>query len=276
MAEGLKTLIGRRISSVWADKPKVLSIAKKSEGGKILGVERKGKNIVLNLDKNFALLIHPKMTGRFLLNQRDKYERIIFNFEPLRSRTPKLRLGSPTPDFLTFSDKRRFAKGVLDTKQNIENIVNSIGEDALSISFEKFKNLINLKRGKINPHTKTFGVRVKQVLMDQSVVAGIGNIYADEILWKSKIHPERSSSSLSDSETQKIFKAMSVILKKSIKLRGVSIQDYRDVFGKMGEYQNHRLVYGRIGEKCKRCDAKIKKIKIAQRSAHFCPSCQSV
>ena len=110
--------------------------------------------------------------------------------------------------------------------------------------------------------------------MDQGVVAGIGNIYADEILWKAKVHPERLANSLSDNEVQNIFQSMNFILRKSIKLRGVSIQDYRDVFGKMGEYQNHCLVYGRAGEKCKRCDTEIKKIKLAQRSAHFCPRCQ--
>src|SRR3989344_4774086 len=96
MAEGLKTLVGRKIKSVWADKPNILRVVKKSEGRKILGVERKGKNIVLSLDKGFSMLLHPKMTGRFLLNQRDKYERIVFNLSG--------------DDFLTFSDKRRFAR----------------------------------------------------------------------------------------------------------------------------------------------------------------------
>ena len=249
MVEGLKILVGRKISNVWADKPNILRVVKKSEGRKILGVERKGKNIVLNLDKNFSMLLHPKMTGRFLLNQRDKYERIIFKFGG--------------GDFLTFSDKRRFARVVLGAKQDIENILNSVGEDALNISFENFKSLINLKRKKI-----------KQVLLDQSVVAGIGNIYADEILWKAKVYPERFANALSDSEIKNIFQSMIFILKKSIKLRGVSIWDYRDVFGELGEYQNHRLVYGRAGEKCKRCSTKIQKIKISQRSAHFCSKCQ--
>ncbi|HEY4521888.1 MAG TPA: DNA-formamidopyrimidine glycosylase [Candidatus Paceibacterota bacterium] len=249
MAKGLKTLIDRKISSVWADKPSILRVVKKSEGRKILNVERKGKNIILGLDKNLFLLIHPKMTGRFLLNKHDKYERIIFNFEK--------------NDFLTFSDKRRFAKVVLVEKNKIKKELDLLGEDALDISFKKFKNLIISKKKKI-----------KQVLMDQGVVAGVGNIYADEILWKAKIHPKRAANSLSEKELKNIFQSMNFILKKSIKLRGVSIQDYRDVFGKLGEYQNHRLVYGRTGEKCKRCANKIQKIKIAQRSTHFCHKCQ--
>lgn len=249
MIQGLKTLIGRKIKIVWADKPKILNIVKKTEGRKILGVERKGKNIILSLSGGFSLLMHPKMTGRFLLNKRDKYERIIFNFVER--------------DFLTFSDKRRFANIVFGPKLEIEKKLNSLGEDALNISFEKFKNVLCSKKTK-----------VKQTLMDQTVVAGIGNIYADEILWKSKVYPEKLSNSLSGTELKKIFLAMNLILKKSIKLRGVSIQDYRDVFGEMGEYQNHLLVYGRTGEDCKRCKTKIQRIKIAQRSTHFCPKCQ--
>lgn len=249
MTEGLKTLIGRKIKSVWADKPKILNVVSKTGGRKILGIERKGKNIVFGLDKDLSLLIHPKMTGRFLLNQRDKYERVIFRFSD--------------GDFLTFSDKRRFANIVFGPKLEIKRAMDFLGEDALNISFEKFKNLISLKTAKI-----------KQALMDQTVVAGIGNIYADEILWKSKIYPEKLPNSISNVEFKNIFSAMNLILKKSIKLRGVSIQDYRDMFGEMGEYQNHRLVYGRTGEKCKRCGTKIERIKISQRSTHFCPKCQ--
>lgn len=249
MAEGLKTLTGQKILSVWADKPKVLNVVKKVGGCKILSVERKGKNLVFNLDKNFSLLMHPKMTGRFLLNQRDKYERIVFNFSG--------------GEFLTFSDKRRFAKVAVLSKKAILKELSGIGEDALSVSFSNFKNLVGFKKGKI-----------KQVLMDQSLVSGIGNIYADEILWKAEINPLRLANSLSDKEIKNIFSATNFILKKSIKLRGVSIQDYRDVFGKIGEYQNYLLVYSRVGEKCKRCSAKIERIKISQRSTHFCPKCQ--
>ncbi len=249
MTKGLKTLIGQKIKNVWADKPKILDVIKKAEGRKILNVERKGKNIILGLNGEISILLHPKMTGRFLLNKRDKYERVIFYFN--------------NGDFLTFSDKRRFGSIILDKKLAIEKLVNYIGPDVLSINSEDFKNSLIFKKAKIKP-----------VLMDQSIVAGIGNIYADEILWKAKIHPERLANSISQKEFKNIFVAMNEILKKSIKLRGVSIQDYRDIFGKMGEYQNHRLVYSRTGEKCLRCSGKIKRIKISQRSAHFCPNCQ--
>lgn len=251
IVQGLKILIGRKIKSVWADKSTVLNIVNKTAGRKITGVDRKGKNIILHLDNGLSLLVHPKMTGKFLLNKHDKYERIIFHFSG--------------EDFLTFSDKRRFANVVLGKKKEIEKILNFIGEDALGISFEKFKDALDSRKTKI-----------KQALMDQSVIAGIGNIYADEILWKSKIHPERLANVLSKNEVKNIFQSMNFILKKSIKFRGASIQDYRDVFGELGEYQNHRLVYGRTGKNCKRCANKIQRIKISQRSTHFCPNCQKV
>lgn len=251
MTEGLKRLIGRKIASVWADKPRILSVVRKTEGRKILSVARKGKNIIFSLDKGLYLLIHPRMTGKFLLNMHDKYERIIFNF-----------MGD---DFLTFSDKRRFGNVILSDKKSIGKILNSIGEDALNISFENFKSSMNLKKGKI-----------KSVLMNQGVISGIGNIYADEILWESKIHPKTQTNLLLGKELKNIFLAMRLILKKSIKLRGVSIQDYRDIFGNPGKYQDHCLVYGRAGKKCLRCKTKIQKIKIAQRPTHFCPRCQTI
>ncbi|MEK7503059.1 MAG: DNA-formamidopyrimidine glycosylase [Patescibacteria group bacterium] len=249
MAEGLRTLIGKKISSVWADKPNILRVVKKSKGRKITGVERVGKNIILTLDNSFAMLLHPKMTGRFLLNQNDKYERIVFRFGG--------------GDFLTFSDKRRFARVDFKMKDAMRSELSALGPDALSVPFNDFKNIILSKKA-----------RIKQTLLNQNSIAGIGNIYGDEILWKAKVHPERLANSLSELEIKKIFQSMGFILKKSIKLRGVSIQDYRDIFGRMGEYQNHRLVYGRGGKKCKRCGSSIQKIKLAQRSAHFCPKCQ--
>lgn len=251
IVQGLQMLIGRKILSVWADRPRVLNVLKKTESKKIKFIERKGKNIIFGLNNDTSLLVHPKMTGIFLINKTHPYQRMVLNFKG--------------GDFLTFSDKRRFGSVILASRKDVVKIIDSLGQDALGIKFAEFKNALFSKKG-----------MVKRVLMDQNTVAGVGNIYADEILWKSKIHPMRFANSLSEKEFKNIFVSMNSILKKSIKLRGVSIQDYCDVFGRKGEYQNHRLVYGREGEKCKRCAAKIQRIKISQRSAHFCPSCQKL
>lgn len=116
--------------------------------------------------------------------------------------------------------------------------------------------------------------KIKQILMDQTVIAGIGNIYSDEILWQSKIHPFKDVSKLSIKELKDIYEATREILKKSIRLRGESISDFRDLEGNRGYFDKARKVYQKEGEKCFRCGGIIKRIKMGGRSAHFCPVCQ--
>ena len=110
--------------------------------------------------------------------------------------------------------------------------------------------------------------------MNQQIVSGIGNIYSDEILFEAKIHPFREVSKLTESELKKIYQSTRKILKKAIELRGESISDFRDLEGRKGYFDKARKVYRREGEKCYLCDAKIKRLKLAGRSAHFCPKCQ--
>ena len=110
--------------------------------------------------------------------------------------------------------------------------------------------------------------------MDQEVIAGIGNIYSDEILWQAKIHPFKPANKLSDKQIKDMHKAMKNILAKALKLRGTSSSDYRDTAGKKGGYDKIRFVYDREDEPCYRCGAKITRKKIGGRSAHFCPRCQ--
>ncbi|MBI1838729.1 MAG: hypothetical protein HYR95_00275 [Candidatus Colwellbacteria bacterium] len=110
--------------------------------------------------------------------------------------------------------------------------------------------------------------------MDQNVIAGIGNIYSDDILWLSQIHPLRAANSLSQAELSCVYKSMRSVLKKALKLRGTSISDFRDTAGEPGFYSALRLVYQRKGEPCGRCGSIIKKVKIGARSGSFCPTCQ--
>ncbi len=118
--------------------------------------------------------------------------------------------------------------------------------------------------------------KIKQVLMDPKIIAGIGNIYADEILWESKVHPMRPVASLSKKELKEIYKYIKTVLQLAIKLRGTSVSDFRDTSGKPGKYGLRIKAYQREGEKCFRCGAKIKRIKINQRSSCFCPFCQKL
>ena len=112
--------------------------------------------------------------------------------------------------------------------------------------------------------------------MDQNVIVGIGNIYADEILWQAKIHPFKPANKLSNEELKEIFLAMKQILQKAVNLRGTSISDYRDTAGKSGKYGKIKKVYQREDEPCFRCKTPIKRIKIGGRSSHFCPKCQDL
>jgi formamidopyrimidine-DNA glycosylase len=144
--------------------------------------------------------------------------------------------------------------------------MNNLGPEPLEedFTFEKFKERISQrKKGKI-----------KQVLMDQRVIAGIGNIYSDEILWEAKVHPLREVEELKEEELRRIYEAMREILPKAIELKGESFLTYRTIFGEKGEFDRMRKVYRREGENCFRCGFKIERLKLSQRSAHFCPNCQ--
>jgi formamidopyrimidine-DNA glycosylase len=173
-------------------------------------------------------------------------------------------------DMLALSDARKFAKIILGKKKDLESLpeLKELGPEPLdkNFKFSDFKKTISSKTGKI-----------KQVLMDQKVISGIGNIYSDDILWLARINPFMPANKISDGKLKGLFKATLTILKKAIKLRGSSISDFRDTAGKKGGYGKAMLVYRREGEKCLRNDGGIiVRKKIGGRSAHFCPVCQKL
>ncbi|MBU4204924.1 DNA-formamidopyrimidine glycosylase, partial [Patescibacteria group bacterium] len=177
--------------------------------------------------------------------------------------------GSTGDLMLALSDLRKFAKVELWDTSELKNSkgFKELGPEPLNFSFNlrKFKKIIKNKKGKI-----------KQVLMDQKVIAGIGNIYSDEALWRAKIHPLKTASQLNNQELKKLYKSIKIVLKKGIKLRGESISDFRDLQGKKGSFDIERKVYQREGEKCSHCGGIIKRLKIGGRSAHYCSSCQPI
>jgi formamidopyrimidine-DNA glycosylase len=168
--------------------------------------------------------------------------------------------------FLVFSDARKFGKiTLLNTKvAHDSKHLNNIGPEPLDKSFDlkKLKECLNKK-----PNGK-----IKTVLLDQSIIAGIGNIYSDEILWRANVHPERKVSTLKEKEIELIFKAMKETLKKGIDFGGDSMSDYLNIYGKPGKFQLHHQAYQRTGEKCRKksCPGTIKRKVINGRSAHFC------
>jgi formamidopyrimidine-DNA glycosylase len=168
--------------------------------------------------------------------------------------------------YLVFSDARKFGKMVLlDTKMaHNSKHLNALGPEPLDKQFtlNDFKSRIKTK----------LNSKIKTVLMDQSVVVGIGNIYSDEILWLAGIHPARKVSKITDAEFKKMFEAMKKTLSKGIYFGGDSMSDYKNIYGLPGKFQLHHHAYRRTGEKCqkKNCKGIIKRLVIGSRSAHFC------
>jgi len=252
-----KKVLNRTFVDVWTDTKKLFKnisfpdFKKEIKGKKIKKIYRRGKNIIFDLSDGLNLLVHQKMTGHFLY---DKWEN-----DPMNSFI-RVKFFLDNGKVLALSDLRKFAKIELYKTKDLKL---NLGPEPLekSFNFDKFKNV--LKKGKI-----------KQVLMNQEIIAGIGNIYSDEILWQAKVHPEKDALKLSEKELKRIYKAMKDILKKAVDLGGTSISDYRDIEGKKGKFGDIRKVYRRESQKCPRCGAIIKRKKLGGRSAHFCPSCQ--
>mgnify|MGYP001575828122 FL=1 len=268
-----KTIVGLIIKDVWTDlatkdkrqrdavaNTEYFKIFKKNiKNKKIKSIERQAKNILINLSDNKTILIHMKMTGHLLFNNKDKFVHVIFSLS--------------NKNYLAFSDMRKFGKITLLDPEGKSTSYGAgtktsylahLGPEPLDKNFTYEKLEERLKK---KPNGK-----IKTVLMDQTVVAGIGNIYSDEILWQSGIHPERKIKDIKNEEFKKIFTAMREILKKSISLGGDSMSDYINLFGKKGKFQLCHNAYRRTGKKCKRknCKGIILRKMINSRSAHFC------
>ena len=278
---GLKSKILNRVFvDVWSDwkktvkKPADFELFKKTlKNKKIKKIWRRAKNIIFDLSDGYSLLVHQKMTGHLLVG---KWKVESEKWTPADRKSP---LNDPYNRFLhliffldnkkmlALSDARKFAKVEL---WKTEELLNSkdfkkLGPEPLekSFTFEKFKEIFKNKKGK-----------VKQVLMNPEIIAGIGNIYASEILWQSKIHPEKNVAKLNEKELKSLYQDIKKVLELGVNLGGESFSDYRKPDGTKGNFDDERKVYKREGQKCKRCGEKIKRIKVGQRSAFFCPNCQ--
>jgi len=260
-----KKVLNRAFLDVWTDTPKLFkkpdfeTFRKKIKNKKIINIKRRGKNIIFELSEGYFLLVHLKMTGHFLY---DKYD----EEDPMNS-SIRVKFFLDNNKLLALSDLRKFAKIQLLTKKETKKELKHLGIEPLSadFTFEKFKAIIKSKKG-----------RIKQVLMDQKDIVGIGNIYADEILWRAKIHPEKKPADLSSEEVKRMYKAIKEILLKALKLGGTSTFDYRNIKGRKGFFERELKVYRKEGQRCPRCGSIIERKKIAQRSAHFCPVCQKL
>ncbi len=248
-----KRIRGKRIIGFASDTPRIFrdhksfgEVKKQVVGKKIKSVERIGKNIIFRLTGGICLVIHLMMTGKILINPKDSEKHIRFS----------LRLSGGIN--LVLSDIRKFGRCRIVEDPKILG-----GEDALNIKFERFKSLVQ-SRKKI----------LKNFLLDQSVIAGIGNIYGDEILWQAGIHPLRKTNHLKENEVKSLYWAIKKVLALAVKKGGTSSHDYRKPDGTKGGYYKIRRVYQRTGEECKRDGVIIKRMMLAGRATHFCPKHQ--
>lgn len=272
VARGLREqIVGRRIVSVRLGKTDFIddpaALERNVPGRLIESVERFGKFLLLRLvviqdagaaaelahEAAASLMVHLGMTGQIGPSAEaqpwEKHTHAGFLLDDGRE--------------LRYTDPRRFGRMAYLTAELLAIELKRAGADPLEVSAEEFARRI---RGR--------NARIKALLLDQGVLRGVGNIYADESLWKAKIHPAKIAGKLDSQEIEYLRKGLKEILEKAIVLRGSSISDFLDATGSPGEYQRHHKAYGREGQPCYRCKSTIRRGVVAGRSSFFCPRCQ--
>lgn len=300
-----KKIIGKKIKDVWTDWPKYFKKGPKRanhisksekefllcvKGEEIVGVRRIGKNIIIELSNEKALLIHQKMSGHLLVGRWKRvdgdfdapsevsekwedetwvpntdYESHLWNE---KNRFIRLIFFLDDGEMLALSNLRRFAKVLCGGKREILELpdIVELGPDPLSPDFnvDDFKNLFVGRRG-----------RIKSLLLNQKFLSGVGNIYSDEILWRVRVHPLTAADRLKEKDLENMYDALVDVLKKAVQLEGTSIDDYRRPDGVKGGFEKELDVYFQEGKECPRCGDEIERIKVGSRSARLCPTCQS-
>ncbi len=274
-------ILNLTIKDVWSDSKKIIKkptfdqFKKTIKGNKIKDIERRGKYILIHLSNNKTILIHQKISGHLLYGKwKQENNKWMSEVKGALSNDPwnkylHLLIFFDNDNQLALSDLRKFAKVELWDQEDLykSKSLKYLGPEPLKedFTFKKFEETLNRRRGG----------KIKQILMDQKVIVGIGNIYASEILWESKVDPFKDLNDLTEKELKKIYKNTKIILKKAIKLKGSSVSDFRQSDGTRGSFGKFLKVYQKDGKKCFKCKTKIKRDKIAGRSTFFCPKCQS-
>jgi len=225
--------------------------------GKRIGkVFRRGKIVVIDFQERGHLLFHPKMTGKFIF---------CLPSQPVGKHTHFCLVFKGNSEELRFDDVRKFGYMCYEEslKWSESRLIAGLGPEPLDLDSFHFKTLFASRRA-----------RLKSLLLDQKFLAGLGNIYADEILFEAGLLPFRSAETLSQREVSRLWEAMSKILHEAIEHRGTSIRNYVDAEGIKGEYQSFHKVYGRTNLPCQICGSSIRRTIAGGRSTHFCPKCQ--
>ena len=261
-ARGLRErIVGLQVRSVGGvDWPRMLPNATEADvdralaGRTVTGVERRGKYLLLSFQGDVTLAIHRKMSGNVLLRPADS------------PREPHTHLEVAFVDgtALQLVDPRKFGRVYLflSGAELAAFMEERLGPEPF-LDADVLGGLLRGRRG-----------RIKSLLLDQSFLAGVGNLYADEALWEAQIHPLRSADSLSQAEVARLALAIQDVLTLGIERRGTSFSSYLDADGTPGENQDFLKVYGRFDQPCPRCGSPVRRLLIGQRTSHFCPVCQ--
>ena len=256
-------VVGRTIVDLRITYPKIIRYPEteifemKMKGQKIEDLSRRGKYLIFNLKSDFCLIVHFRMSAHFEVaaagSPQDKHTHVVFVLDDGNE--------------LRFVEPRKF--GTMHLLQETEYSKGGgfvcQGPEPMSEEFTE-----SYLRDKLSASKS----RVKSLLLDQTIISGLGNIYADEVLFAAGVHPERIANTLTADEVAKLFPAINDIICNAIECHGSSVRTYTDVNGEKGSFQDMHHVYGREGKVCHRCGGEIHRIRVGGRSAHYCSCCQ--
>ena len=263
---------GKRIVSVWSDWPKKIltpfsEFEQRVQGATILGVRRLGKHIVIDLDNSHSVVAHLKMTGHFLVKNEINRESEAFVDDPINGYIHHI-ITFTDGTTLEFSDMRKFGWLRLMKTEEVgqHKSIAELGIDALSrkLTPELFSKILMKRKS----------CPVGTVLLEQNLIAGIGNIYRSEGLFLAGVIPTRKIETLTKEEWPKLLPAIKKVLRHAVKLGGTSDGDFRDTDGLQGRFKRVLYVYGRTGLPCKKCGTIIERKKLGSRSIFICLRCQ--
>ena len=259
-----QALVGRKIVAVtrlaWertiaAPTPDLFKQALQNRA--IVDVDRRAKYVIILLDHHEALVVHLRMTGRLMVADTDaapdQHTHVVFQLD--------------TGQQLMFRDTRKFGRIWLLDREGLRLLDQKLGPEPLAetLTVAAFGTALRKRKGRLKP-----------LLLDQRVLAGLGNIYVDEALWIANLHPLQPANELNDAQIEALYHAIRQVLSEAITNRGTTFADYRDGWGFAGSNQNFLTVYDRKGEPCLRCGTLIERIVVGQRGTHLCPNCQRI
>ena len=252
-------LVGRRLTQVRLKRPEIVAagprgLARRLNSCRVQAVRRRGKLIVIDLASAKSLAIHLRMTGQVMIRDSVPNTRHV-HF------TAALDDGC----VLVYHDARRFGRFYYGDTQALDIFSPSgaLGPEPLEISAARFSARLRSRRRMLKP-----------LLLDQAFLAGLGNIYVDETLFAARLHPRRVSNTVSERQARELLRQIRLVLRAAIRHRGTTVSNYVQVDGRVGGFRKRLKVYGRAGQPCPRCGRAIRKLTVAQRGTHICPTCQ--